>query len=194
MCLHVYLITFQTYTGLKRQFHLHVRMTPLTFPECSVQCQSLSPCVMPCHAAPVSGAFGGNILVRRCLVYAADMGLCLAQPSRTRQKLPRPRERESGVCVPELRAQLSGAASQHTPSCRQLSQGENNWQSPDDWPRGGLAKAELSWDYGAKSDLRSDNLRGIVSGALVSTSTHPQSRDQTGGEWSTDGRTNSDTS
>ena len=97
MCLHVYLITFQTYTGLKRQFHLHVRMTPLTFPECSVQCQSLSPCVMPCHAAPVSGAFGGNILVRRCLVYAADMGLCLAQPSRTRQKLPRPRERESGV-------------------------------------------------------------------------------------------------
>ena len=30
-------------------------------------------------------------------MYAADMGLCLAQPSRTRQKLPRPRERESGV-------------------------------------------------------------------------------------------------
>ena len=35
MCLHVYLFPFQTYTGLKRQFHLHVRLTPLTFPECS---------------------------------------------------------------------------------------------------------------------------------------------------------------
>ena len=36
MCLHVYLITFQTYTGLKRQFHLHVRLTTLNFPECNV--------------------------------------------------------------------------------------------------------------------------------------------------------------
>ena len=62
----------------------------------TVQC--MAPCVMLVMPLSVSGAFGGNILV---LVYAADMGLCLAQPSRTRQKLlsPTKREREGVWCL-----------------------------------------------------------------------------------------------
>ena len=47
----------------------------------------------------------------------------------------------------------------------------------DDWPRGGLAGAQA--DYGAKSELRSGNLQGIVSSAALkrvsSHLRHPQS-------------------
>ena len=134
MCKHVSTFILDHFPDIYRskiQFHLHVRMTPLTFPECSVQCQSLSPCVMPCHAAPVSGAFGGNI-VPGCTLLTWDPGVWLssARPRRTRQKLLAPdQEIESGVCVPELSGSCQAAASQHTPSCRQLSQGENSQQS-----------------------------------------------------------------
>ena len=36
MCQHVYLITFQTYTGKKIQFQLYVCLNPHTFPKCTV--------------------------------------------------------------------------------------------------------------------------------------------------------------
>ena len=40
MCLHLYLITFQTNTGLKRQFHLHGSLRGVTFPKCTAHCAS----------------------------------------------------------------------------------------------------------------------------------------------------------
>ena len=109
---------------------------------------------MPCHAAPVSGAFGGNILVRRCLVYAADMGLCLAQPSRTRQKLPRPRERESGVWSRNsdrsCRAQLHNIRPAVGSCHKEKITGRVQTTGPGEaWPRlssVGIMAPNLTWD------------------------------------------------
>ena len=77
-----------------------------------------------------------------------------APPTRTRQKLPaRPREREGvwSLCA--------GTQGRSFTSYAQLSSCHK--EKIDDWPRGGLAG--LRPDYGAKSELRSGNLQGIVS-------------------------------
>ena len=127
---------------------------PPGFTWCSVQSLARVSCRV---MAPVSGAFGGNI-VPGCTLLTWDPGVWLssARPRRTRQKLLAPdQEMESGVCVPELSGSCQAAASQHTPSCRQLSQGENSQQSrrlTGPGREGGLARL-WAQDYGAKSKV-----------------------------------------